>query len=1086
MKSRFLRLGFTVFASLVFAIAIASAQSQGRLTGTVSDDTGAVIPGASITIFNVDTGIEQNVNSNAAGVYVFSNVVPGTYNLRVEFAGFKSFNQPGLTIETGYTRTANVQLELGDVTEVVTVEASTPLLESATSSVGQFIERTTVANMPIQSRRSAGLVRLLGNVSFAREDGGEQIPRFSMAGGRSLNQMWTLDGSVVQNMSIGTQQLALNPPAESLQEFKAEMNNYSAEFGRAGGGFIVMTTRSGTNDYHGAGYEFFRNDAMDARSFFSADKAPLRFNVFGASLGGPVKKNKSFFFFNYEGTRRRDGITYSDDDVPHAIEKTGDFSNRAGLSLKDPLGGVFANNTIPQGRIDPIAAKIIQLYPNPNVPGDIKLAPVNNFVNNASNALDQNFYTTKWDHNLSDNDRISVRFVRVAAPEVIPAVYPQEFADPRAGIRQNRHHNTTVNWIHNFSPTVINEFRFNWGDRMHINRAAGRTSGKNGEFGIQGVNPESFGQFVVNGLTALVPGNQERIQDPIRTIEFNENQTWIRGAHQIKYGFNWRYARNIDDLKNQTGGVFNFGNRATGVGTAELLLGHVNSGNINDADLLDRRTDYFGFFVQDDWRATSKLTLNLGLRYEFDSPLWEKIDNRLSGFDFHEINPVSGLPGVVTFAGQDGRSKYAHDFYLGAIGPRLGIAYKLNDKTVIRTGYGINYYGAYTGAVPNAFALGFSQQGSFTSPDGGLTQAFALSSGMPATARPDLGPGFGSVKFGTNPIIAPDYLEPEHRNAMVQQWNFGIQRQLTNDFVAEVTYMANIGHRLSGQNFDRNMIPLVDGHGPARQSQQARLFPTWGSITQRSPDWGNSSYHGGNLKIEKRYSAGFNLLMNYTWAKYLDDVESNSELSNLQGTRPQHYELRYLDKSYSGSDIRHRLALSAVYDLPFGKGRAHVFNNGFLEGIAGGWGLGVITEIRTGTPFTAVENTNTSNAFSSGQRSNILGDPKEQANWRSDVKGVTFFDTALFAAPGAGNFGTAPGTMCCGPGITSVDVSVHKWFELSEKLRLQFRGDFYNIPNHPMFENPEERRGRGDFGTISSSLTGTGGRVSQLSLRLEF
>ena len=279
-------------------------------------------------------------------------------------------------------------------------------------------------------------------------------------------------------MAIGTQQLALNPPAESLQEFKAEMNNYTAEYGRAGGGFIVMTTRGGTNEFHGAGYEFFRNDAMDARPFFARNLAPLRYNIFGTSLGGPIARNKSFFFFNYEGARRRDGVTYSNDDVPHPIETTGDFSNRAGLTLRDPMGDVFPNNVIPQDRIDPLARRVVGLYPTPNVPGDLSRAPANNFVNNASNGLDQNFFTGKWDHTMGDADRLSVRFMHVQAPQNIPAVYPNEFADPRAGVRENRHHNTTVNWIHNFSPTVINEFRFNWGDRLHINRSAARNSGQ--------------------------------------------------------------------------------------------------------------------------------------------------------------------------------------------------------------------------------------------------------------------------------------------------------------------------------------------------------------------------------------------------------------------------------------------------------------------------------------------------------------------------------------------------------------------------------------------------------------------------------
>ncbi len=753
-----------VFCLLALGVP-ALAQDQGRLLGVVTDDSGAVIPGAAVTLTNQATGVSTSAETNEGGSYVFPYVAPGEYSVKVEFDGFKTATLTGVTLETGYTRTANVVLEVGQLTEVVTVEASTPLLESATSSVGQFIERETVFNMPLQSRRSASLVRLMGNVTYRSEDGGEQVPKFSMAGGRSQNQMWTLDGSVVQNMSIGTQQLALNPPAESLQEFKAEMSNYSAEYGRAGGGFIVMTTRSGTNEYHGALYEFFRNNAMDARSFFAPETAPLRYNIFGGSIGGPIAKNKSFFFFNYEGSRQRNGVTYSSDEVPDATLKSGDFSNIAGLTLRDPLGGNFANNIIPQTRIDAIGGKIANLYPNPNVSYDPTKLPANNFVNNASNALQQDYFTSKWDHNISNNDRISVRFIHVQAPETIQAVFPNEFADPRGGTRENRHHNTTVNWIHNFSPTQINEFRFNWGDRKHINRSFGRFSGKNGELGIEGVNPESFAQFSVNGLTGFSPGNQERIQTPIRTIELVNNQTWIKGDHQVKYGFNFRFASNVDDANGQTGGVFNFNNRATGVGLAELLLGHVNSASLSDTDILHTRTDYYGVFVQDDWRVNSKLTLNMGLRWEADTPRWEKEDNRQSGFDWHEINPVSGTPGIVTFSGRDGLSKYAHDTFLGAFGPRFGFAYQATSKTVIRGGYGINYYGAYNGAVPNTMNLGFSLNGSFTSPDGGFTRAFDLANGMPAIEREALTPGLGAVPFGSAPRVSPTYIEQKHRPA---------------------------------------------------------------------------------------------------------------------------------------------------------------------------------------------------------------------------------------------------------------------------------------------------------------------------------
>ncbi len=373
-------------ALLFFLVTLGSltfAQTQSRLTGLVTDDSGAVVAGARVVTRNVLTGVVTESATSEAGNYQFPALIPGTYEVSVEKAGFKKALQSGITLETGITRTVDLRLTLGAVSETVEVSAQAALLESETSSVGQLIERTTVLNMPLESRRTAGLVRLLGAVTFSSETGGEQVPMFSMAGGRSQNQMWQLDGAVVQNMSLGVAQLQLNPPAESLQEFKAEMSNFSAEFGRAGGGLILMTTRSGTNQFHGAAYEFLRNQVLDTRTFFAPSKAPLRYNIFGASLGGPIRKDRTFFFANYEGARRRDGVTISNLIMPHGPERSGDFSNHRDIAVLDPsTGQPFPGNVIPGSRIDPIARQLVALYPSANLASDITRAPSANYAVN--------------------------------------------------------------------------------------------------------------------------------------------------------------------------------------------------------------------------------------------------------------------------------------------------------------------------------------------------------------------------------------------------------------------------------------------------------------------------------------------------------------------------------------------------------------------------------------------------------------------------------------------------------------------------------------------------------------------------------
>ncbi|MEZ5403395.1 MAG: TonB-dependent receptor [Bryobacteraceae bacterium] len=1078
-------------AILILASVSASLHAQTRITGTVTDDSGAVVVGAVVTARNVETGITTNADSTATGVYTISFLNPGRYEILCEMSGFKRFSRSGVVLETGTTSTIDIQLQLGQVSETVSVEASVPLLESESSSVGQLIENKFILNMPIQSRRSAALVRLMGNISYRSEDGGEAVPKFSMAGGRSQNQMWALDGGVTQNMAIGVAQLSLNPPNEALQEFKAISNNYAAELGRTGGGYITMTTKSGTNDFHGSAYEWLRNDKLNARTFFAPTKAPLRYNIFGASIGGPIKKNKTFFFYNFEGGRRRTGVTVARN-VPNPGEANGDFSNRVGFSLLDPATRVgagaaqpFPGNIIPQSRLDPIGKAFAAFYPAPNVDGfNPTRAAANNFRANGSDKLTQNYHTVRIDHEISPKDRIFGRLSYVTAPEDIAEVIATRAADDRAGTRTNRHGNVLVSWQRSISPTVINEFKYMYGNRMHINRGAGTGSGLNGQLGIGGpVNPDALARVNVTGYAPIGQGNHERIQQPILTQQFTDNLIFVRGNHSLKTGFEFRYSRNKDDFNGSTGGAFSFGNRATGDGLAELLLGWTNSAALVDTDILDTRTDYYGAYIQDDWKITPRLTLNLGLRWELDTPRWER-NNRQSGFDSSKINPVSGTPGVITFAGVDGVSKYAHRFDKNNFGPRFGFAFRATNKLVLRGGYGISYNGAYQGAVPNAFNQGYSINGSFASPNGGFTPAFLLRDGMPAIARSEQNSSFGAVPVGARVTTSPDFLQQNQLSGYAQQWNFTIQQELPSNVLFEAAYIANVGHKLGGPGVNINQIPLVNGRGPASQSQTLRPFPQFNAVNQVSPPWGNSTYHSMNLKLEKRYSRGLSFLGNYTWAKFLDDVESGSELGGATNNGYSHIQARQLDKGLSGSDLRHRIAFSSLYDLPIGKGRLYPIDNPVLNHVIGGWTIGGIVEARSGAPYGVVEQTNRLNTFSAAQRPNLLRDPNLDAGRSRADKIAMYFDTSAFEAPGAGVLGSASKTNGLGPGFFGLDLSVQKLFQLSERFGLTFRTDIVNAPNVPAFALPNQNRGNGAFGRIGGIATGTTAREIQLSLRL--
>jgi hypothetical protein len=773
--------------------------------------------------------------------------------------------------------------------------------------------------------------------------------------------------------------------------------------------------------------------------------------------------------------------------VPHPQEVTGDFSARRNFALRDPVGGQpFPGNRIPASRIDPIGQAFAKFYPEPNVASnDVTRAPVDNFVLNVSDKLTKDFLTVRVDHVFGANDRLFVRFFNANQPNVNAPLFPNAFADSRATNGGSKQRQLLGNWMHNLRPTLFNELRYLFDNRLNTNVAPGVGSGVNGRVGLKGVNPNFFATINVTGLNQLGAGNQRRFQTPIRTQQLQDHVTWIKGKHQIKTGFEYRFTSNQDDANQFAGGQFTFTDRATNAGLASLLLGWTTSAQLIDIDLLQARSDYYGAYLQDNWKLTQNFTLSLGVRWEVDTPRWER-NNRQSGFDLKATNPVSGTPGIVTFAGRDGRNKYAHDIDKNNVGPRVGLAWRLRQDLVVRAGYGLSHYGAYGDAMAFVLFNGFSLNGSFTSVDGGFTPAFPFRDGMPAVTREPLTARFGAVPVGASPRLSPDFAQQNHVNGYSQQWNLTIQKQFRGQAVLETAYLANVGHKLGGQDFNINQIPLVNGRGPARQDQRLRPFPQFNNVVHKKPPWGNSTYHAFNAKLEKRYSNGLNFLMNYTWSKFLDDVNASAEIGGEPGDGYTHLELRRLDKSYSGSDIRHRYIVSSVYELPIGKGRRIGVTNPVLDHVVGGWGVGSIFETRAGAPYGVIEQTNTSNTFAGGQRPNLIRSPVlSGGRSRADMLNA-YFDTSVFAAPAAGEFGNAARNVGFATGLVQIDLSLHKTFTLSERFRLQYRTDFFNLPNLPAFAGPNTNRGRGDFGRISRTATGTSGRELQLSLRLEW
>ena len=496
-------LTLALFTALILSPSRGFAQVRSQLTGTVTDERGGAVFGAKLTLTNIARGIAYSTESNGVGIYLFLALTSGDYELTCEFPGFKKVVRTGLTLETGFIRTVNVELRVGEISETITVRGGAPLIETESSTVGQLIVREMIENMPLESRRAGSLARLAGAVRFVVEFGPRQIPSFRVGGGES-DQMWHLDGGSVQDTGLEFAQLALNPPLESIEEFKVAFNGYSAEFGRTGSGQIIMTTRSGTNEFHGSVYEFFRHEVLDARTFFTPEKAPLRYNIFGASLGGPVSRNRTFFFLNYEGARRRDAFEFTNQEVPHPREIEGDFSSRGDLTVVDPLAKTpFPNNIIPPSRIDPVGLGFARFYPKPNVAdNDVTRAPRDNYSIAVSSPLTQDSITGRLDHVLGSKDRAFLRLSYQRAPFQRGGPFPDARVDFLAFNESNRLAIVSGAWLHS-TASVLHEVRYTFGDRIFTRKGSGAGSGINRELGLSGVNPESSAAVFLSGLPIL-------------------------------------------------------------------------------------------------------------------------------------------------------------------------------------------------------------------------------------------------------------------------------------------------------------------------------------------------------------------------------------------------------------------------------------------------------------------------------------------------------------------------------------------------------------------------------------------------------
>ncbi len=1125
-----LRIAASVLSSLVVLAGVSLAQgARGSIGGTIMDASGSVLVGVKVTVANAETGSSFESLSDEHGKYLAPQLLPGYYRVRAELAGFKQTQVERVQVNIDQAVALDLRLEVGQVTESVTIEGEALQLNTESGSVGHVVQNRQINDLPLNGRNAFDLVNLTP-ASF--RIGGA----VSVAGGRTMTASALLDGAFNSRGGLGQEGIEISPPIDSMQEFKVQANSMSSEFGRSAGGIINATTKSGTNRFRGSLYEFMRNDLFDSKGWNVDQKAPLRRNQFGATFGGPIRRNRSFFFYNYDGFRESRGVVRTRR-VPTELERQGDFSrttfeSSAGVSggvlpIYDPqTGRQFAGNVIPTNRLDPVAVKLLAFLPLPNRPPDNPITGAGNYQENAVNPTTRDFHIVRLDHDLTTNTKIFGRYTLIE-PDDGPDGPTAGFgvADPDAIDIFNRRQNLALNLQHIFSPKLIASLSFG-GTRLSIVRQSiGAGQDIPGKVGLRGVEPDAFPRFNFNAgrvpMTSFgTTGNQNRLAAFTNT-QLSGSINWIRTNHNLKFGGEfWRF--NGNEVNRQfASGQFAFAPTPTqgrnaqgqlinnsGLPLASFLLGIIDSVNSRVDAGIGKRSFYLAGYVNDDWKLSQRFTLNLGLRYEVESPVTE-VGNRMNNFDPRVPHPLAGktvdgqlIPGgtrgVLTFPGRNGYGERLWEWDRNNFAPRIGLAWRPfnHHRTVVRAGFGIFFGSPYNREVIQQQRLGFGGVANFRTP-----VPFTLREGLPPGAlqspsEQDLTPEFGAI--GTPwPQQQIQFINPERSTNYTQNFNLTIGQQV-KEIAFEFGYLGNLGRHVPFPNINLNHIPtelLSRTEIPVRLRRPYPQFPgDTAQVQILSPNWGLSNYHAFVLKSEKRAASGFGWLFTYTLSKWIDNVVfvGGDDVTFGDDDQAQNiYDLRH-ERSLSTNDIRHRLVISPIYELPFGKGKRW-FRDGFLNRAFGGWSLSTIATLQSGSPFgvTALNGPRDilgDNADGKNLRPDIVGDwrlPDTQKGKPATggVRGIQWFNPAAFAAPARFTYGNASRTVMTGPGRVNFDTAVLKNFAFSEQYRLQFRFEMFNAFNTPQFGLPGNTLGASGFG-----VAGAGGsnRELQFGLKLFF
>ncbi len=1137
--------------------------TTGTLQGQVRDATGAAVPEAKVTVTNIRTGVSNELQTNPEGRYVVPFLLPGDYQIAVEKPGFKRFTQSGIKLDVQQVRTIDVELAVGDVATTVEVQGAPPPLATSSSVLATVIENKRILDLPLNGRNPFALATLTPGVI----PGGGSTPWIS--GGRNATSEITIDGTSIilpeNNVSINT--LAYTPSVDAVQEFTVLANNLSAEYGRTGGGVINVATRQGTNQLHGTAFEFLRNSELDANGFFRnrarIPRSAFQRNQFGGTLGGPIflprlydGRNRSFFFFDFQGNRQRNASLLTTT-VPLEEWKRGDFSNLrnsagAPILVYDPLttrpdgqGGftrdAFAGNRIPEARIDPVARRVAPFFASPNTTPTNPFTQVNNFTASGKAASGDDRLDTRVDHNVTNAWRMFGRF-SFARSRSNPVNF---FGNPGtpSGDGPGHGRNYSISWDHTvtINPTTILDVRYGFGRFVSSRRpfssgfdltALGFPAAIRDEAAKSSLE---FPRFNINGVTSLG-------QATFTSLDFVPNSHIVHGdfskvltRHTLKAGVEYRkLLLNFLQL-GQPSGEYSFDTRWTqrdpvrasgteGFGMASLLIGVPGGGQISHDPTPASASSYWGAYIQDEFRATKNLTLNIGLRYDVDVPRTERFD-RYSYFDLNAPSPIAGkvpqfpnLVGAMRFT--DARHRRQTPTDKNNFGPRFGFVYNIGRKMVARGGYAVMYAGSALQAAGHTGSAGMEGYRSstpfITSLDGRTPINFLRNpfpDGFNLPPGPVPGPTSGpstNLGLGIGESFFIDYVNP-----VIQQWNFNLQRELPGSLVVEAGYTASKGnHLIDGEgsmtynqlpesffalgNALNDLVPnpffgvIVNPNSTlsrptVMRGQLLRRFPQYTSVNGFRKPQANSLYHSFTLRVEKRYSHGLGLLLSYTGGKLIDDASQTVTFLGPAGNKQNFYNRRG-ERSISTQDVSSRLVPSFVYDLPFGRGRKFLSHSSpVVEWLLGGWQINGIITFQTGTPVILTQTQNQTGLGSAGQRSNNNGRSAKITGGTKDERSRKWFDTSVFSFAPPFTFGNVPRTLpdVRNPGQRNFDLSAFKNFRFGEdRLNVQFRVEAFNAFNTTQFGAPGSQVGSANIGVISG--TAVGARQVQLALKLLF